>query len=650
MHYRADIDGLRAVAVASVVLYHAEFHWLPGGFTGVDVFFVISGYLITRLIAEDVAKDRFALAQFYERRARRILPALFVMLAAASLAAWQWLAPADLMRFGESLAATTVFGSNIYFWRETGYFQAPADAAPLLHTWSLAVEEQFYLLFPLVLMWLLPRSRRWLAIAVWSALAVSLAAAEWGVRTFPTAAFYLGPTRAWELLCGAVLALRLVPPVHSPVLRESLGVIGIASIAAGFLVLSGDSAFPGVNALLPCVGAALVIHSAGQAPTAVSRLLSLRAVVFVGLISYSLYLWHWVFFVFARHLVLRELALVETIGLVIASVVVSVLSWRFVEQPWRRPACEAAVPVYRRPVLVAALAGSVVLAVGGGLLVATEGLPGRLPPDALAYAQGERSIWPRREECDGKLCVVAGDGAARSSVLVWGDSHVASLAPAIVELAQASESRAVVAFKRSCAPLVGYRDYGVGQMDCSEFADAVLEFVARERVSRVVLHARWAWYVEGNRIEEDWAPHIQLAPDEPGPSANAREFSRLLANTAARLQALGAEVDIVTSVPEVGFSAPEVLTRHALAGVALPFIEQDVFERRQARSHAAIEAAARQSSARVVHVYPSLCQQGRCAIAQDARSLYHDDDHLSLEGARVVRQALGPVFEGAALR
>lgn len=643
MRYRADIDGLRALAVGSVVLYHADSYWLPGGFTGVDVFFVISGYLITRLIAEDVAQGRFSLGDFYERRARRILPALCVVLLVAAVAAIAWLPPVDLDRFGQSLAATAAFGSNLWFWRNTGYFDGPAEAAPLLHTWSLAVEEQFYLLFPLLLGLFLTRLRRWLAPALFGALAGSLALAEWGAVHQPVAAFYLGPTRAWELLCGSVLALGLVPRVTGRTASELLGWLGLASIAAGFVLLSADSRFPGVSALLPCLGAALLIHSAEVRQTWLARLLSVRAVVFVGLVSFSLYLWHWVLFVFARHLAMRELEAAEKVGLIALSVVVATVSWRFVEQPlrrWRWSGGAARVP---RPVLVAA-GGSAVVLVGAGLaLHAADGLPGRLPPEALAYAQGEHSYWARRADCDGQLCDVAAQSSGRPAVLVWGDSHAAALAPAVAELADAVGGRAVVAYKKICAPLVGYRDYGNRDWNCDDFIAEVLEFVRRERVETVVLHARWAWYVEGSRNEEARARHLQLVPDEVSPEANARAFSRMLVATVERLKALGARVDIVTSVPEVGFSAPELVARHVQFGRPVPAIPRESFERRQARAHALIEAAARHSAARVVHLHPLLCDPRQCAIARHGRVLYHDDDHLSLEGAREIRQALGPV-------
>jgi peptidoglycan/LPS O-acetylase OafA/YrhL len=652
MHYRPDIDGLRALAVGAVVVYHADHRWLPGGFTGVDVFFVISGYLITKLIAEDLAADRFSFARFYERRARRILPALVAVMLATSLAAYAWLLPNELKRYGESLVATTLFASNIYFWTITDYFSAPPDATPLLHTWSLAVEEQFYLLFPLVVVALARVSRQSGSFVLWGMLLGSLLMAEWGAQNKPIAAFYLGPTRAWELLCGAVLALGRVPAIRHPLLGEALGVLGLASIAAGTVLLSQESTFPGVTALLPCLGAALVIHSGEHRSTLVSRLLSLRGFVFVGLISYSLYLWHWVFFVFARHLAMRELHVPELLGLIALSVLVSALSWRFIEQPFRRgsaarasaaPAPAPAASPQRVFALAAVASGA--LAALGVALVALEGWPGRLNAQALAFAEGQSSVWTQRAECEGLICEVGTPSPGAPRILLWGDSHAAALAPALGAVAADQAIAPIVAFKISCPPLVGYRNFGKQPIDCAPFVDDVLRFVAERNVRHVVLHARWPWYVEGTRNEQITAPHAQLAPGRYDPDANEQAFATLLGRTIDALQARGARVTIVTSVPEVGVDAPELLARHALRGAALPQVDAAQFERRTARAHAAIDAAiAARPDVEARHPSALLCRDGGCVLAHDGRALYHDDDHLSIEGARHVREALASVI------
>src|SRR6056297_20083 len=340
MHYRADIDGLRALAVLPVLAFHAGLAPFSGGFVGVDVFFVISGYLIAGLILPRIRAGRFSLLEFYERRARRLLPALFVVMAVSGALAAALFLPAELREFGQSAVAATLFASNVLFSRETGYFETEAALKPLLHTWSLGVEEQFYLLFPLLLMALAARrAGRVALVPVLAALALaSLALAAWAVPRAPAFAFYLLPTRLWELMLGALLAVAPLPALRRRAVREAAAAAGLAAILWAMLRYSEATPFPGPAALLPCLGAALVIHAGASGPTAVSRALSLGPVVFVGLISYALYLWHWPVLVFAEYAAVRELTTVETGAALALSGVLAALTWRFVERPFRRPA------------------------------------------------------------------------------------------------------------------------------------------------------------------------------------------------------------------------------------------------------------------------------------------------------------------------
>ena len=331
MHYRPEIDGLRAVAVLPVILFHAGIPGFSGGFVGVDVFFVISGYLITSILIKDLDAGNFSLTRFYERRARRILPALsFVMLCCLPFA-WAWMIPTDLANFGQSLIAVSVFASNILFWKESSYFAAAAEEKPLLHTWSLAVEEQFYLLFPLVI-WALWRFGRqpifWLIVLVTGA---SLALSELGWRFKPDANFYLIPTRAWEFMIGALCALSAARQKPSHI----LGLVGLGMILAAIVIFDKSTPFPSLYALVPVIGTALVIQYGGAGSLA-GRLLSLKPMVAIGLISYSAYLWHQPLFAFAR-LRLTEAPSLEVLLILSAlSLVLAAFSWRFVEQPFRR--------------------------------------------------------------------------------------------------------------------------------------------------------------------------------------------------------------------------------------------------------------------------------------------------------------------------
>jgi peptidoglycan/LPS O-acetylase OafA/YrhL len=334
--HRKDIDGLRAVAVLAVIVHHASPRVLPGGFIGVDVFFVISGFLITSIILRDLDAGTFSFATFYERRVRRLAPNLTLLLVFCSCVAWFLLLPADFRNYSKSLFSTSIFTSNMFFWRDSWYFAAPSQTKPLLHTWSLGIEEQYYLLFPAVL-WLLKRyfpDRIRFACVV--GFAASLALSIWAVRNTPAAAFYLLPSRAWELLLGSVLVVGVLPKTDSIRALELLSATGLIAIVTATLIFDTSTPFPGAAALLPGIGAALVIY-AGIAPsdTMARRLLSWRPLVIIGLMSYSLYLWHWPLLAYARYYFLSGLTPGATALFVGSSLLIAYLAWRFVEQPVR---------------------------------------------------------------------------------------------------------------------------------------------------------------------------------------------------------------------------------------------------------------------------------------------------------------------------
>jgi peptidoglycan/LPS O-acetylase OafA/YrhL len=337
MQYRREVDGLRAVAVLPVILFHAGFDAVRGGFVGVDVFFVISGYLITSILLAELRTGSFTLLGFYERRARRILPALFFVILACLPFAWFWLLPSDMKEFSDSLLAVTTFVSNVFFWQTSGYFDTATELKPLLHTWSLAVEEQYYLFFPLFLMvaWRLG-TRAIVAMLAAIGLA-SLALAQWGTTANPDANFYLLPTRAWELLIGALAAFRLeqrTPGDSRPAVAEAGSAAGLAMIVAAILVYDHRTPFPSLYALLPTVGAVLVILYATPV-TVTGRLLGSQAAVGVGLISYSAYLWHQPLFAFARHQQDGEPSSLLMAALSVATLGLAWFSWRVVETPFR---------------------------------------------------------------------------------------------------------------------------------------------------------------------------------------------------------------------------------------------------------------------------------------------------------------------------
>ncbi|SKA96401.1 Peptidoglycan/LPS O-acetylase OafA/YrhL, contains acyltransferase and SGNH-hydrolase domains [Thiothrix eikelboomii] len=335
MHYRTEIDGLRALAVLPVIAYHAGLAGFSGGFVGVDIFFVISGYLITSILLDELKNQSFTLLGFYERRIRRILPALFLVLAVTAAAAWWLLLPHELAAFGRSLMAVSVFASNILFWKESDYFATESEFIPLLHTWSLAVEEQYYVIFPLLLAFLWKFGRQPIGWVLGGLTLLGLVTCEWLWRVDAGANFYLLPSRFWELLLGALAALYLNKQTpFQGWITSVLAVLGLVLILGSIIFLNTSLPFPSRYALFPTLGATLIILFA--APTNfIGRLLAFKPLVLIGLISYSAYLWHQPLLVFARLQPYLEPNLGLMTAMAFSSLLLAWLSWRYVERPFR---------------------------------------------------------------------------------------------------------------------------------------------------------------------------------------------------------------------------------------------------------------------------------------------------------------------------
>lgn len=337
MNYRQEIDGLRALAVLPVILFHAGFEMFSGGFVGVDVFFVISGYLITTIILSELEQGKFSIVNFYERRARRILPALFLVMLVCIPFAWFLLLPQDLLSFSKSLISTSAFISNIFFWSERGYFGATTELKPLIHTWSLAIEEQYYLLFPFFLM-IIFRKKYLRNTALAALFVISFGLCIWLTPVHQDSAFFLLPTRFWELLVGSFVGIYLFDfpksnEASGEYLNQFFGFLGLCLILFSVFYFDKETLFPGYSAFIPVLGTALIIVY-GTSRTYVGKILSLRVLVFLGLLSYSAYLWHQPFFSFLRH---SDIKLTATSSLftVATTFLISYFTWKYVEQPWR---------------------------------------------------------------------------------------------------------------------------------------------------------------------------------------------------------------------------------------------------------------------------------------------------------------------------
>jgi peptidoglycan/LPS O-acetylase OafA/YrhL len=436
MKYRREIDGLRALAVLPVIFFHAGFRSFAGGYVGVDVFFVISGYLITSLIMSEQLAGTFTLRNFYERRIRRVLPALFLVMLVCLPFAWLWMLPSDVKDFSKSLMAVAGFVSNILFWREGGYFETPGALKPLFHTWSLAVEEQYYLLFPMFLLLIWQIGKKWITF-IFVILAIgSLAAAEWSSQHHPQGAFYLLPTRGWELLIGASVALyflgakpaTLAARETASLTNEIGGALGLLLIAYAVIAYDRNVPFPSFYALVPTVGAALVILFANQR-SLIGKLLNTPILVSIGLVSYSAYLWHQPLFAFAR---IRNNGVLSTplvSILSLAAVGCAYISWRYVEKPFRNRAL-----IGRTTIFLTAGSMSLLFVVIGIVGLTTNGLAYRYS-EADRYLAAFDSFEAGRyvERFFDELELKPFDASGRRKIVVVGDSFAQDLVNAVNE-------------------------------------------------------------------------------------------------------------------------------------------------------------------------------------------------------------------------
>jgi peptidoglycan/LPS O-acetylase OafA/YrhL len=431
---RRDIDGLRALAVIPVVLFHFGFSTFSGGFVGVDVFFVISGFLITSILFREIGAQRFSFVDFWARRARRIIPALSVVMLATLALGWLLLTAKDFSELGRTVRYQSLFISNILFMREDGYFAPASDLKPLLHTWSLAVEEQYYIFFPLLMVLLMRHIRHWRWV-LFAVLLISFGLNVAYIERKPDVAFFSLPTRAWELLCGAMLAV-LPARKHAvrPWLYQAVGVAGLVAVLVAVFTFDRETLFPGWAALLPVLGATALIWSGGQGSTWAGRLLSLPVFVWIGLLSYSLYLWHWPIYVYANAISVDGIQPWEALGWMLLALGLAWLSWRFVELPFR----EKQLLGGRKPVLVAGLLAMVALAVTGSVVRSADGFPQRLTGKALEYAQARewragqmKCMLVTSDKQADKACLLGENQELPATQLFWGDSHAAALLPAI---------------------------------------------------------------------------------------------------------------------------------------------------------------------------------------------------------------------------
>ncbi len=659
-NYRADIDGLRAVSVVAVILFHADYG-VPGGFVGVDVFFVISGYLITRLIAADLESGVFSLARFWDRRIRRIWPASLAMTMVVLAAAYALMLPKDLRSVASDAVANVAMLANIRYWHITNYFVVAADLRPLVHTWSLAVEEQFYVLFPLVMMLAWKWGRNW-CLGVLTLLATaSFVASAFVIDVKPMDVFFLLPYRAWELLVGGMIALAAPQDQQHTTAQpssgirwtaEAAGAIGLVMIGVPCFMYDRQTPFPAVAALPPCMGAALLILagtvSKGSLPNRVLASAPFRG---LGLLSYSLYLWHWPVLAFMRYhagVPLPTALTLATLPLIVASAYVS---WRFVETPFRRTGV-ASSPF--RTMIAGGMAAGVVLACGLGIRTAG-GVPSRFTPAELRLLEPFSTDWDHNKKAKSNEFVSPpsiglSEMRGRPCLLLWGDSHGMAISPAVDDAARDLGLTGIAALKSSAFPLPGAWQPGsrffnvCGKRESQEWSESVIRWIRDFRPRHILLCARWSMYLVGNVPDRgDLNLIAQLDADTVNRNATIATMESGLRRVMAICEETDTDVWVLLEPPcQPTMPRQITLARHWYGpGTAIQGVSRSAHERIQRPMHAAFVAQAGGRLHVVDLADPFFDADGVSRVGREDVSWYSDESHLSVSGAR---EMIGPLM------
>ena len=639
MKYRPEIDGLRGLAVLPVILFHAGFELFGGGFIGVDVFFVISGYLITTILIQDIEDKNFSLINFYERRARRILPALFFVMLICIPFAWIWMLPSQMKDFSESLIAVSLFASNILFWRESGYFGAAAEEKPLLHTWSLAVEEQFYLLFPifLILTWRFGRNKVFWAIVFMAA--ISLIISEWGWRNKATANFYLAPTRAWELFAGSIAAF--VVQKKGVEKNNTLALFGLAAIVFSMFLYSETTPFPSVYAAIPVFGAVLFIMFADE-DTLAAKILSTKVFVGIGLISYSAYLWHQPLLAFSRLRSFNEPSSLLLFVLIACSLGLAYLSWKYIEIPFRKKA-----RIGRLKIFLFSLLGLALFSVFGFIGHKSNGFFEYITTQHERTILGSAIASPKRQECHtgGAEYLTYDESceyfAENVTMAVYGDSHTVEFAYALAEELQGSGQGVKHLSFSGCVPT-----YKI-EMDMLEFSkisdvkncaswtsQTIDGLISDSRIETVIISFKMSYALYGN-----YKDHYPRLLDERG-NETRRAIWNSLIHLIETLEKSGKKTVFLQQAPELPQLVGSLISNDD--GTSAPGVSRSWWNRRVAFMYENIEDLERLTE--VIDLAEIFCDDQVCYAVKDNEALYFDDNHMSLVGARRAAKQVIPII------
>lgn len=630
--YRPEVDGLRTIAVMSVILYHAGLGLTPGGYIGVDIFFVISGYLITLIIHREVRQGQFSFLAFYERRIRRIFPALFVVMAASMPLAWWLLTPGQLKEFFQSIVATTLFASNIFFHLKSGYFSADAETIPMLHMWSLAVEEQFYIGFPILLILIHKIKRIPLNLALGVGVIGSLTYCLYKQPIEPMGAFFLLPSRAWELGLGALVAInrtRLLDVIGDRAqVRWAIELLGMAMIVVPLFTYTAATPFPGMATIPPVLGTAIIILvSTSRGP--VGRLLASRPFVGIGLISYSAYLWHQPLFAFARAYSMTHPSMNLSLALVALTLMLAWTSWKFVEQPFRARAVFS-----RRQIYALGIGLSAVMIAIGLTGHVKQGFPDRYDAKTLALAAtATRS--PDRTRChtDGLNYRKPADACRYiGQKVTWallGDSHSIETGYALAEHLKARDEGLVHLSFSGCQPALTFSTPNPG---CNAwFKESLAWIEAQKNIRNVFMAHRHSFYLFGDQTKT-----YPATPDLPPnfltqgtPQAARDAYWKDYVTAIKRLSAAGKRVYVMLPLPELPVNVDRYIYRHGEASVPA-----DDYDKRNAWVLAHMAEVAAIPKVTILDPRKAVCDAKTCHAVIDGQAMYFDDNHFSMAAAR----------------
>ena len=633
LKYRAEIDGLRAIAVIPVILFHAGFELFSGGFVGVDVFFVISGYLITTILIKDLENNSFSLVNFYERRARRILPALYFMIITSVIIGWFILTPYFYRDLFQTITATSLFMSNYLIYLKSGYFAAIADLKPFLHTWSLAVEEQYYVLFP-ILLFLFWRFGRIATVLLLIALLIfSFLYCLWALDHHPNANFLLLPSRAWELLAGCLVAFFIQK--KGLLSNNFLATLGLVAIIFSVFVFDSSTPFPSYYTLVPVLGAMAIIIFANE-KTLVAQILRARIIVGLGLISYSLYLWHQPVFSFLKHLLFTKPTYFQSFVALVLICLISIFSWQYVERPFRNKK-----KFSKKSIIIFSIVFIIATALLGLLGHKKMGFTNRLSTETRMISEGSFDKNPRQFECKyldekseiDETCLIGDKKNAEPSIAIIGDSHADHLLQSFHNQLLLEGLTAYNFSFKNCSPV----SFISTTSDFTENIcfEKISNFIKdNKNVNKVIVAFRWVTSIPGKG-------YGNFSRENLLDKKILKSRGEIIAKKLENLAGSEIELTLVYPVPEAGEDVPNYTVKKRILGkknfiLRIPYA---LFMERNKYAYYALNLVS--TTKAIIRVYPSqvLCEEipdGYCETVFNSKSLYYDDDHLTNYGASLL--------------